>query len=107
MLPPPVPGWEPITYHLQKTASFYVVQTKIKNFSFLTFEKTFGTLDISYDGGDRFLQKLIRQAEILSYSTCEDCGNLGCLHSNSILEPGQFATLCNIDALKRLYLEKI
>lgn len=74
-----------IKTHIQnnkKTIPFYFTQVKEK----------FGGLRLYYEGGDEFIQGLVRTAEAISYKICEETGKPGCLYAK---RNGWIQTLCS------------
>ena len=95
-------GWFQIIKDLCSCLNIHVIDQNL-SFSILNVENKFGTLYIAKKGGDYFTHKAIHFAEQLSYRTCEQCGNIGSLHSSNVTQFTRYATLCDVDALKRLY----
>ena len=53
-------------------------------------KEKFGSLRFYYDGGDEHISGIVRMAEAMSGSTCEDCGNVG-----QRISGGWIRVLCN------------
>lgn len=58
--------------------------------------KRFGGLNICYEGGDNYIQGLIKLAEEMSYKTCEQCGST----TNVGITSGIINTICKKCELK-------
>lgn len=71
------------------------------NFKFLSFQQKFGVLDTEFLGGNHLTNYIITFGQVLSYKTCEECGEVGSLHSSNGSEFGECLTLCLKDSLKR------
>ena len=63
-------------------------------------KEKFGGLRFYYDGGDEYIQGAVSMAERMSYSICEECGNLGKSRSG-----GWVRTLCDQHAAKYDYMD--
>lgn len=93
-------GWFPLIRDLCVSLHTYTESLPEENkVYFIEINKRFGVLNITYDGGDMFVAKLINLAERLSFKTCEFCGRIGKLHSLDGTEFSDLYTLCNEDAL--------
>jgi len=95
-------GWFSILEHLCSAVSLHCKETNL-DFSFLRMQNKFGTLIIERRGDDSFTHMVNRFAERLSFKTCEQCGKKGMLHSSNGTQFGKQATLCEFDALQKLY----
>jgi hypothetical protein len=75
----------------------YTISNHLKNkkeitpFYFTQIKEKFGGLRLYYEGGDEFIQGVVRTAEAISYKICEETGNPGCLYAKS---NGWIQTLC-------------
>jgi hypothetical protein len=76
------------------------VECKIEPVTVIQVKEKFGGLRFYYDGGDEYIQGAVSMAERMSYSICEECGNLGKSRSG-----GWVRTLCDQHAAKYDYMD--
>lgn len=60
-------------------------------FTINNIDSRFGSLVVNYLGGNDYIKGVIDSIELMSRSTCEQCGNVGQLNNHVILE-----TLCSL-----------
>ena len=60
-----------------KNSELRVLAEKCSQVVFSQVKEKFGTLRIYYSGGDRYVDGVLRMAEVMSAVTCEECGHPG------------------------------
>jgi hypothetical protein len=65
------------------------IPDEIEKVKVLQIKEKFGGLRFYYNGGDEFIDGAVRLAELISYKTCETCGNPGSARTG-----GWVKTLC-------------
>ena len=71
-------GWFDLLDNLCKCISEYQKHNKVDHkVSVNQVKEKFGSLRFYYTGGNEYIDGMVRLAEVISETTCEDCGNIG------------------------------
>ena len=100
-------GWYDIISHMCETIQVYIdkdIGEKFLSPEFLYIREKFGVLDICLEDDDEILNLVVKSCEILSYHTCEYCGNHGELYCSSKWRSWcYYKTLCLDHAIEFYY----
>jgi hypothetical protein len=100
-------GWITIIDHMCLAIQTYVQNEMGKEFKFPEFvsiRERFGVLDITINDSDSIIDMVKRSCEILSYHTCEYCGNEGELYCSAKWRSwSRYKTLCLDHAIEHYY----
>ena len=101
-------GWERIVVELLSAAKIYQEISLGKDYYkpviFDSIRSKEGWLDIEFRGGDEIVAEIANFSRILSFKTCELCGNIGKLYcTEKWMHWSGKKTLCSSHAVKLFY----
>jgi len=100
-------GWYTIIDHMCLAIQTYInteIGDEIKFPEFVSIRENFGVLDVHIDDSDSIIDIVKKSCEILSYHTCEYCGDAGELYCSSKWRSWSYCkTLCLDHAIEHYY----
>ena len=100
-------GWFPIIEEMCSTIQVYLsfdVTAEATPVTFTEIKEKYGVLNISYEGGDPVIERVIKHTQKISYKICEYCGKKGNLYcSTKWRNWSKSKTLCQDHAVKFFY----
>tara|TARA_R110002060_G_scaffold45729_1_gene57052 strand:+ start:277 stop:699 length:423 start_codon:yes stop_codon:yes gene_type:complete len=100
-------GWYTIIDHMCLAIQTYIIKEigdEIRFPEFVSIRENFGVLDIRIEDSDSIINIVKKSCEILSYHTCEYCGDEGELYCSSKFRSwSYYKTLCLDHAIEHYY----